>query len=232
MSEFGILDLIVIEWLKAHRDELLSNGIEDAPAPMRDWLHTRAASARFCTWPGCNALLTFCGRGRPPKYCPDHAKASKVKSDRARPHGGHTSRVYPQCCKDARKENERVRVCPQHREWSVIVRGRIAVARADRLQAADERISQFESREQYGDIEAINGGFSFKERKSFNRPIKEPAKQCELGWSRNPTYPKKSGHRLPPCWSGLIGELDRKARAYLARNKALRTGGTEHTLAA
>jgi hypothetical protein len=39
--------------------------------------------------------------GRPPEYCPEHARASRKRSDKARPGGGHTRKSYPPCCLDA-----------------------------------------------------------------------------------------------------------------------------------
>lgn len=49
----------------------------------------------------CGKQLDYGGRGRPPKYCPAHAKASKRRLDRARPNGGRIRKEYPKCCRDA-----------------------------------------------------------------------------------------------------------------------------------
>jgi hypothetical protein len=35
-----------------------------------------------CSWKGCETALIYSGRGRPPKYCPEHAKAIKQRSDK------------------------------------------------------------------------------------------------------------------------------------------------------
>ncbi len=45
-----------------------------------------------CSWDDYGTSLTYSGRGRPPKYCPEHAKASKKRSDKRRPDAGHTRR--------------------------------------------------------------------------------------------------------------------------------------------
>jgi hypothetical protein len=82
-----------------------------------------------CSWPGCGIPVTYSGRGRPPKYCPDHAKASKQRSDKRRPDSGHARKRYPQCCLDAQAARVRtygggahvkpasVRTCAQHQQW-------------------------------------------------------------------------------------------------------------------
>ena len=54
-----------------------------------------------CQWSGCLVPLVYNGRGQPPKYCPEHAKESKLALDRARPDYGKTRKRYPQCCVDA-----------------------------------------------------------------------------------------------------------------------------------
>jgi hypothetical protein len=54
-----------------------------------------------CQWAGCRTPIAYSGRGRPPKYCPDHARASKQRADKARPDYGKTRKRYPQCCLDA-----------------------------------------------------------------------------------------------------------------------------------
>lgn len=82
-----------------------------------------------CSWEGCETAVIYSGRGRPPKYCPEHAKASKQRSDKRRPDSGHTRKRYPQCCLDAhaagvrtygasaRVRSASVRTCQQHQQW-------------------------------------------------------------------------------------------------------------------
>jgi hypothetical protein len=55
----------------------------------------------LCSWDACETAVIYSGRGRPPKYCPKHAKASKRQSDKRRPDSGHDRKCYSQCCLDA-----------------------------------------------------------------------------------------------------------------------------------
>jgi len=57
----------------------------------------------YCQWKGCNAPFEYSGRGRRPKYCDDHKKASKQQSDKNRPNSGHNRKRYPPCCIDAQR---------------------------------------------------------------------------------------------------------------------------------
>lgn len=57
----------------------------------------------YCQWKDCKAFFEYSGRGRRPKYCDEHKKASKQQSDKSRPKGGHARKVYPQCCIDSQE---------------------------------------------------------------------------------------------------------------------------------
>src|SRR6266852_5776802 len=54
-----------------------------------------------CSWDGCQTPITYGGQGARRKYCPEHSKASKKRSDKRRPDSGHTRKLYPRCCLDA-----------------------------------------------------------------------------------------------------------------------------------
>ena len=56
----------------------------------------------YCGWAGCGIPLVYNGRGRPPKYCPEHAAESKRRADNARPDYGRIRKRYSQCCLDAK----------------------------------------------------------------------------------------------------------------------------------
>lgn len=72
----------------------------------------------LCKWPGCLVPLVYSGRGRPPEYCPEHAKASRKRTDKARP-DRRTRKHYDGCCLDAQAAKVRaygVRVI-RYQDW-------------------------------------------------------------------------------------------------------------------
>jgi hypothetical protein len=88
-----------------------------------------ASRSGICSWDGCGTPVAYSGRGRPPKYCPEHASASKRRADRAPPDYGRVRKRYLQCCLDAQAAKVRaykggalvkptkVRACAQHQQW-------------------------------------------------------------------------------------------------------------------
>lgn len=82
-----------------------------------------------CVWDGCGKPLEYRGRGRPAKYCPDHAKANKRRLDNSRQDYGRTRKLYPACCADAQDAKVKtygggvgvkvanIRTCEQHQQW-------------------------------------------------------------------------------------------------------------------
>lgn len=74
-----------------------------------------------CEWAGCSVLIHENRRGRPKKFCAEHAKASKRKRDSIANFKRRTAGVgkrIPPCCRDARIANPRCRICAQHRQWN------------------------------------------------------------------------------------------------------------------
>jgi hypothetical protein len=69
---------------------------------------------RTCAYPGCPATVdTLGGRGRPPKYCPEHrGKAASKRAVRLARLAGDA------CCADAKRVNPRARKCEQHKQWA------------------------------------------------------------------------------------------------------------------
>lgn len=79
-----------------------------------------------CKYPDC-AVSTEqpSGRGRPRKWCPEHAKVVKHDRDRGRLRGTSaqqfTTLLLRDCCADAKRVNPRARSCPQHKQWATFL---------------------------------------------------------------------------------------------------------------
>jgi hypothetical protein len=70
-----------------------------------------------CQWAGYNVPIQQAGRGRPRKYCDDHAAESKRQSNKAWRDKPTEDVHIPPCCLDARMANPRRRICEQHQQW-------------------------------------------------------------------------------------------------------------------
>lgn len=82
-----------------------------------------------CQWAECSTEIDKPARGRPRKYCAEHAKASAAASKRL-----YKSKTFesdlakaidsrlPQCCQDCRLIHPRRRQCDQHKQWAQFVR--------------------------------------------------------------------------------------------------------------
>ncbi len=67
-----------------------------------------------CQWADCGIRIERNRRGRPRKYCDDHATVSTAARKKAWiPKPGQ----MPQCCRDWQASAPGRRVCPQHRQW-------------------------------------------------------------------------------------------------------------------
>jgi hypothetical protein len=160
-----------------------------------------------CSWAGCGIPVTYSGRGRPPKYCPDHAKASKQRSDKARPGSGHARKRYPQCCLDAQAARVRVRTCAQHQQWRAFYgRSRKGYqTQSSELRAEDNDPSWL------GEIWQ-----SQAYRITVNHPddylVPDPGMEIEVPAETC----KWCGAWLPPAKSGYDAELETMTRRYLA----------------
>lgn len=88
-----------------------------------------------CTYEGCGvALPEPRGRGRPQKYCPEHAAAVKREQDAARRREAQQIKFarnlvtifeegsIPECCYQARLANHRAKACRQHSQFSAFMR--------------------------------------------------------------------------------------------------------------
>lgn len=80
-----------------------------------------------CGHPDCAVELPpRTGRGRPVKFCPEHAQARKREQDRSRFISREPESMYegiPQCCVDWRLAgNGNRRICPQHKTWRAFIR--------------------------------------------------------------------------------------------------------------
>src|SRR5215467_13946433 len=80
-----------------------------------------------CEYPDCTvATGRPSGKGRPRKYCPEHARTVKRERDRNRIRGTRLQQfatlLMRDCCADAKRANPRVRTCPQHRQWNTFLR--------------------------------------------------------------------------------------------------------------
>jgi hypothetical protein len=180
---------------------------------------------RNCDWPGCQHKLLYSGRGRPKKYCRDHASASKKALDKARPKGGHVRKDYPQCCVQAQLagvktygyhgryvKRAKVITCEQHREWVVFRRGAVREYWEAIRSLRDPRSTEFipveGSDDPEDDVPEAMKGYSLIERKSFNRPLEDPERQCI-------SLPERK-RRLPASWYGYDPRLERMTREFLA----------------
>lgn len=70
----------------------------------------------ICQWLGCRIALAQNQRGRPRKYCPDHARQSTAQNKRA--WRATVSKVYPQCCLDWQASKPGRKICQQHQDWA------------------------------------------------------------------------------------------------------------------
>jgi len=161
-----------------------------------------------CQWAGCGIPIAYSGRGQPPKYCPEHAKASKRRADKARPDYGKTRKRYPQCCLDAqaarvrtygrgaRVRSANVRACMQHQQW------RAFYARSRKRFLAQ----QSEQRAEKNDSQLVK----IKRSKAFRLTMKDPDDYI---------VPTRRVERTPAgAKVGYDAELERLARDWLARN--------------
>ena len=81
--------------------------------------------ATECQWPECTATIEQAKRGRPRKFCPEHAQTSTAAAKRL-----YKSRTFeqdlakaidsrlPQCCQDCQQIHPRRKQCDQHKQWS------------------------------------------------------------------------------------------------------------------
>jgi hypothetical protein len=79
-----------------------------------------------CQYPDCTVSTAQpSGRGRPRKWCAEHAKVVKREQDRGRLRGTpvqqFTELLRRDCCADAKRANPRVRKCPQHKQWTTFL---------------------------------------------------------------------------------------------------------------
>ena len=158
--------------------------------------------------------MPYGGRGRPPEYCPEHARANTRRLNKARPGGGHKRKSYPLCCLDAQAAKVRaykggrlvktanVRVCEQHQQWR-------AWYRLDMTEEADKRAEANDD-----DLAEVIRSHRF--RLTFDHPdgyfIPDPEIQVEvpvddIGWEDIP---------MPSAISGYDAKVERMTRRYLA----------------
>jgi hypothetical protein len=69
-----------------------------------------------CLWAGCEVPVPQPKRGRPRKYCPEHAREAKRQQDNAR-WTRKADGSMPHCCQDWALSGPRRKVCPQHQQW-------------------------------------------------------------------------------------------------------------------
>ena len=74
-----------------------------------------------CLWAGCGVPVSQPKRGRPRKYCPEHAREAKRQQDNARWTRGIDGSMPP-CCQDWALSGPRRKVCPQHKQWRLFTR--------------------------------------------------------------------------------------------------------------
>ena len=167
---------------------------------------------RECTWTECHEKLTYCGRGRPPKYCAEHAAESKRELDRARPKGGHERKRYPQCCLDARTAEVDRWVCRQHQQWAAFRRIDVYHAIQRRLENGDGLSAE---------IEMPNGEIWVEQVKNYidDDNGKEVNAGFRLSW-RSPdeyrTWEEKAIYTEEGTWFGYRAKLEGMARQVLA----------------
>lgn len=89
-----------------------------------------------CQYPDCTVTVQSSGKGRPRKYCPDHAQTVKRQRDRGRLRGKRVQQFATllcyDCCADAKRVNPRVRSCEQHKQWRAFLRQGRTTIMADR----------------------------------------------------------------------------------------------------
>jgi hypothetical protein len=115
--------------------------------------------ASKCEWPGCPVTIEQPKRGRPRKFCAEHAQASAAASKRL-----YKSRDYkknlakavdsrlPECCQDCQRMHPKRNRCDQHKQWAQFVRDRGKAWRSPR------RHSKHDSPEEAQFWEVINNG--------------------------------------------------------------------------
>ena len=169
-----------------------------------------------CNWNGCGISLVYSGRGRPPEYCPEHAKASRKRTDKGRP-DRRSRKQYPQCCLDAQAAKVRaykggarvkaanVRTCAQHQQWRAWY-GR------DRRGFLAERAEEIAEESNLQVVEyKLTGAFRLSMHHPDNYFIPDPPLGIEwpsprLGWDDIP---------IPAVKSGYDAEVEAMTRRYL-----------------
>jgi hypothetical protein len=112
-----------------------------------------------CEWPDCTATIEQPTRGRPRKFCAEHARTSAAASKRL-----YKSREYeknlaiavdsrlPECCQDCQRIHPKRRTCEQHKQWRQFLRDNRKIWRAS------QRHKNAESLEESQFWEVINSG--------------------------------------------------------------------------
>jgi hypothetical protein len=112
-----------------------------------------------CEWPDCTATIEQPKRGRPRKFCAEHARTSAAASKRlykTREYEKNLAKAVdsrlPECCQDCRRIHPKRKKCDQHKQWGQFVRDCRKVWRSS------QRHTNAESPEESAYWDAIDNG--------------------------------------------------------------------------